>query len=206
MKSRILMIALTTLMINSSFATLTGFTGQYVSSNTVDLKWNTMVEINTACYEIQRSSDGIHFDNIGKVNSLANESTNVYQLNYEYIDATPLGGISFYRLEIVGKDGKTSNSDVITVSGENAGTLKIFPTLMQGTNLFVQSEKEIRNVKLEIYDLSGKKMGESCWETLSGSQLVGCTSRMHMASGTYLARLTSNGQKLMNQLIIVQSH
>jgi hypothetical protein len=185
--------------------TLTEFIGQFSTDNSVLLNWNTMVEINTSYFTVQRSSDATDFQDIAQVNSKSTETTSAYELNYAYTDHSPLSGTSYYRLQITDKDGNTSHSGVVQLANSKAEGIKIFPTIVQNNSLFVQSDKSIRNAKLEIFDISGKKMSESNWEVLSGSQSVTILANGHMPSGTYLARLTTNGERLINQLIMVQN-
>jgi len=185
--------------------TLTEFTGQFLPTNAVLLNWNTMVEINTAYFTIQRSGDGINFQDMAQVNSKSSDTSTVYQLNYTYIDQVPLPGTSYYRLQITDKDGTTTRSEIVQLSNDHALGIKIFPTIVQSSNLFVQSDKPIKNAKLEIFDLSGKKITESNWVELSGNQSVSVTNNSHIARGAYMARLTSNGQPLVNQMIVVQN-
>ena len=71
----------------------------------IELSWATMMESGIDYYEIQRSGDGMNFVDIDQMDSKMTISTNDFQLNYQYADAHPLPGISFYRIKIVGKDG-----------------------------------------------------------------------------------------------------
>jgi hypothetical protein len=45
-----------------------------LEKNNVVLRWQTATEINSAWYNIQRSKDGIHFNNIGKVKAAGNST------------------------------------------------------------------------------------------------------------------------------------
>jgi len=209
MKNCILILALIVLTgkkVEAMPLTLTEFTGQFLPTNSVLLDWNTMVEINTNFFTVQRSSDGVNFQDIAQVDSKSSDTSTVYELNYNYIDQAPLPGTSFYRLQITDKDGTTTHSSIVQVLNDRIMGIKIFPTIVQNSNLFVQSDKEIKNAKLEIFDLSGKKLSENNWEVLNGNQSVIISSNTHTAKGAYLARLTSNGQQLINQLIVIQAH
>jgi hypothetical protein len=200
------LIILTGKKVDAMPLTLTEFNGQFLPTNSVLLNWNTMVEINTAYFTIQRSSDGINFQDLAQVNSKSSDTSSVYQLNYQYIDPAPLPGIAYYRLQITDKDGTSSHSETIQLSNDRSLGIKIFPTVVQNSNLFVQSEKSIKNAKLEIFDLSGKKLTDCYWEVLNGNQSVTLSPNSHIAKGAYLARLTSNGEQLINQMIVIQAH
>jgi hypothetical protein len=209
MKNLILITALTFLIgknVQALPLTLTEFNGQFFPTNSVMLNWNTMVEINTDYFTVQRSTDGINFQDLAQVNSKSSDTSTVYQINYTYTDQTPLGGTSYYRLQITDKDGTTTHSVTVQLSNDRQLGIKIFPTVVQSSSLFVQSDKDIRNAKLEIFDLSGKKIVENNWDVLSGNQSVTLKTSSYVVKGAYLARLTSNGEQLINQLIVIQAH
>jgi hypothetical protein len=72
--------------------------------------------------------------------------------------------------------------------------------------IFIESDKNLRSAKMEFFDLSGNKISETNWNTLSGRQNVQVSKSGVLHTGTYVVRLTANGQNVKNQLVIVQSH
>ncbi len=73
------------------------------------LHWTTLNEINSSHFNIQRSTDGVAFDNIGTVEAdNRNNTTNIY----EFTDRAPLKDANYYRLQIVDKDGNVEYSPV----------------------------------------------------------------------------------------------
>jgi hypothetical protein len=87
------------------------------------LLWNTSHEINSSHFNIQRSSNGLDFSNIGLV--YANNSSNTIN-KYQFTDRVPLTGANYYRLQIVDKDGSGKYSDVKIIKGELAASF-IYP-------------------------------------------------------------------------------
>jgi len=79
--------------------TLTSFTTK-LQQNNVLLNWHTVNEVNVSHFNIQRSSNGKDFTNIGRVNAGS---------NYNFIDELKtkdqLLKTIYYKLEIVDKDG-----------------------------------------------------------------------------------------------------
>jgi hypothetical protein len=74
------------------------------------LTWKTSDELALTKYEVQRSSDGVHFATIGMVNSL-NQPTSTYS----FTDAGELHSIAYYRIVIREKD-QQKNSQVRLLS------------------------------------------------------------------------------------------
>lgn len=186
--------------------TLTNFRGLVTENLVVDLSWSTMMESGVSYFSIERSADGINFEDIDSVKSKMNISTHDYQLQYSYADARPLTGMSYYRVKVVGKNGYNNQSPVIIIKNSQAEGTKIYPTIIQNNMVFVESDKNLRSAKLEFFDLSGKKISETNWAMLIGTQNTQVSTSGSLPTGTYLARLTANGQNVKTQLLIVQGH
>jgi hypothetical protein len=165
-----------------------------------------MMESNVEYFVIQRSGDGINFEVIDSVASKMKITTNDYQLKYSYTDRHPLSGISYYRIKVVGKNGFNNQSPVILISNNQTEGTRIFPTLIQNNTIFVESDKFLRDVKMEFFDLSGKKISETALESLNGRQNFQISKSGILPTGTYIARLTSRGQDIKTLLLIVQNH
>jgi hypothetical protein len=171
----------------------------------IELSWATMMESGIDYYEIQRSGDGMNFVDIDQMDSKMTISTNDFQLNYQYADAHPLPGTSFYRIQIVGKDGSINQTTVVQVINSAITGTRIYPTVVQSNTLFVESDKNLREVKMEFFDLSGNKISETNLPSLNGRQAVHLSKASNLPTGTYVARLTANGQNVKSQLVIVQN-
>ena len=171
----------------------------------IDLTWATMMESGIDYFEIQRSGDGTNFIDIDQIDSKMTISTNDFQLNYQYEDAHPLPGTSFYRIQVVGKDGSIIQTPVVQIINSAVTGTRIYPTVVQSNSLYVESDKNLREVKMEFFDLSGNKISETDWSSLNGRQLVYVSKAGSLPTGTYVARLTANGQSIKSQLVIVQN-
>ncbi len=100
---------------------LVTFTGSLVANNTV-LDWITSSETNNKEFDVQWSTDGINFTTVGIVPSQGNSTTNV---GYSYTHNHPTGGVNYYRLKQIDKDGTASFSAIITIV-VNSGNSKPF--------------------------------------------------------------------------------
>lgn len=186
--------------------TFGGFDADF-KDNHVELVWKTMMEKGIDHYEVERSADGVNFTQIASMPSKTTISTNAYQLIYNFTDENPFSGISFYRIKVVGRDNYTNQSPVVQINNMNQiQGIKIFPTLVEHNTVHVQTDKTLRNARLEFFDLSGKKLSETTWESLSGRQDCSVSKSYRLSAGTYVARLTSNGQPVKNQLLIVPNN
>lgn len=80
------------------------------------IHWSTATESNCMLYVLERSADGVHFEELGDVPAQGNTLTTTA---YAYTDKQPLDGVSYYRLRSVDFDLSTQYSDIITVTLES---------------------------------------------------------------------------------------
>ncbi len=113
----------------------------------VELKWDVAND-ESSQYTVQRSIDGIIWDNIEVFN------TNLISKNsFLVYDQNPLNGISYYRVQKNGQDGKLSFSDLRVVDFVSDKSFGIYPNPASDF-LFINGLKEESN-NITIYDLKG---------------------------------------------------
>ncbi len=76
------------------------------------LKWSTASEIDNDHFTVERSSDAVLFDGIGRVAAIGQSNT---LQHYSFKDMAPGRGINYYRLRQTDTDGTTTFSSVISV-------------------------------------------------------------------------------------------
>lgn len=119
------------------------------------LNWATASEINTDKFIIQKSKDGISFQNIGEVKA-AGSSMNVQ--NYEFIDHAPLLGQTYYRIKQMDVDAQFDYSNVEMVNLEKTTNLNVYPTLLtSNTPLFVETNTDT-SFQFELFNSAGQKV------------------------------------------------
>lgn len=99
--------------------TLEYFRGKQ-SGETIELSWKTQIEENVSHFELERSTDGVTFEKIGRVDAG----------KYQYLALdNAAAGMIWYRLKVVDIDGKISYSNVIRVSNDesNSGNIRLYP-------------------------------------------------------------------------------
>jgi len=182
------------------------FAGQLLQNGTVLLDWSTIMETGNSNFSVERSQDGLDFQQISVVVTQHTDTTTAYSLKYAYVDPSPLPGTSYYRLMMQDKSGYTFYSQVVTVNNKLLEGTRIYPTIVQSNTVFIETNKTINNARLELYDLSGRMVSESEWASLNGRQSVQLSSNHKLSPGSYVLHLTAEGQNVMNQIVIVQSY
>ncbi len=92
---------------------LMSFSGKAAQNNNI-LEWQTVNEVNTKNFIIERSTDGVEFEAIGIVKTNNRLQTN----NYTFSDNLFNNESSFYRIKMMDIDGSFEYSKIITVKNK----------------------------------------------------------------------------------------
>jgi len=106
------------------------------------LEWGTVSESNSKSFIVERSFDGLDFENIGSVDA-AGESED--EQSYRYLDIEKYEETAFYRLKQLDQDGnyeysetvlmkKTMQNDFMVVAMSQTTTNKMFDLTLQAWN------------------------------------------------------------------------
>jgi hypothetical protein len=177
--------------------TITTWSVGALDKNQAKLKWTTTDAVDFDHFVIQRSTDGTNFDDIQII--AANNDN-----NYTYIDQDNWNGKLYYRLVTVDRDGKTNYSNIISISLQAAQSLRIYPTMVETGNFFVETSKPIQQAKLELFDMNGRRIQENNFSLLEGRQLVAISNRASMPAGAYIVRLSNEQNILAKQIIVIK--
>jgi hypothetical protein len=148
--------------------TLTDFT---VSLNAGDalLQWKTVQEINTKHFTIQRSYDGQNFVNIGIVQASGTIS-NTHNYSFKDVGIVNSGkDIAYYRLVASDKDGKTKNTNIISLKlrGNGKWNVVVLSNPVR-ENLRILLSGITAKVQLSIRDISGRIIYTNSLQNVNG--------------------------------------
>lgn len=115
---------------------------------TVTIDWATASEYNNSHYIIERSTEKLSFEPIGRVQA-ANKAS-----KYSFIDTNPIGTLLYYRIRQVDFDGTEELSKTNAVSLQKSSKLNVYPTL---TNSFLTVEIEDPK-DFTIFNLLGQQV------------------------------------------------
>lgn len=133
---------------------LLSFTAKAHSEKSVILDWTTASEINSSHFSVERSKDGVLFEEIASVNASGNSGRNV---SYQQLDNYPLLGRSYYRLKLVDQDNSFSLSTTQTVNlSSTTDEITIYPNpLLSSASLYLTGISE-NEVDFSLYDATGR--------------------------------------------------
>jgi hypothetical protein len=176
---------------NTLPVSLLSFAAKEETDGSVILEWITSSEINNAYFIVERSTDGMIFEAIGKVNGKGNSSQ---VSSYTYTDINPGNGTVYYRLKQIDLDGAYGYSEIerIALNGDNL--VNIYPNPNNGSFKIYA----LQNVKysVTITDIIGQLVYQS--------ELLGLENTINtsLSSGTYLIEVVSEGNRQINRLIV----
>ena len=181
-------------------ATVTSFTGYKEQSQDV-LTWTTASEQNNAFFNLQHSTDGMHFTTISKVNSLAVNGNSSSVLKYKVTDNNPAQGHNYYRLEQVDIDGHRSfHANIVDLIWAGSNTVNIYPNPVNGIlniDLYTESTSEII---VKVMDISGRSVKQVQSRSVEGVNTIKVD--MHsLTNGLYTIQLFENGKAIFVERI-----
>lgn len=124
----------------------------------VDLDWATASEINNDYFTVQKSRDGMDFENFITVAGMGNST----QVNaYRAVDTNPYNGISYYRLKQTDYDGNKSYSPLVRINNRstNAPAPALFPN-PAGDYFYLLTDAVDASMPVRIFDIRGQFLME----------------------------------------------
>ena len=169
---------------------LTAFTATALG-RTVQLKWSTASEKNTARFEVERSLDGTAFDRIGTV-AAAGTSTapQAYALTDAQLPASTR--TLYYRLKQVDQDGTFSFSPVRRVGlSEAAEGLALYPNPTHGSSATLTGSQP--GTLVHVFDALGRVVTSA---TADATGTAALALPAGLATGVYVVRTGNKALRL----------
>ncbi len=156
-----------------------------VTSRLVNLQWATAAEIDINGFEIQKSTDGIHFERVGYLTA-KNQVLN----HYHWIDESPSFS-NYYRLKIEEASGEDWHSNIINISRPDRRDLIHIITNPVSNTLTFKLDTDIKNGILQLYSINGLEVHRENFSGEQGSQEYIDISAL--PKGAYYGHLYYNG-------------
>ncbi len=157
----------------------------------IPLHWTVADDQQTRFYEIQRSTDGIHFTSLQTVASALSAS----QKTYNYTDKTPAYGDNYYRIKKVDVNGVIAYSNVVKAALQTTSDVTLMPN-PASTYINISSKNNMSQVQL--FDSKGQLL-----QTIKPQSNFYKLETNKLAGGQYFVRIqTSSG--ILNEKFIKQ--
>jgi hypothetical protein len=159
--------------------------------NRNELEWVVSPSSDPKSFLVEKSIDGSRFTGIGTVE--ASSAT-----MYSFADASISGATTFYRLKMISKNGIQTYSDIVTIRTAQQGDVKIrlYPTIVSGSRIFVESSVDLPESVVIITDMSGRRIKRSVLgKMITGGKYPVELSQDKMPAGLYLAEVISQNER-----------
>jgi hypothetical protein len=162
------------------------------------LNWVTANETNGITYEIERSNDGLHFQNISSVPGNAGYGNGG---NYVFTDEEQVEGTVYYRIKIV--DGLNYKYSRVIILGSNnmEFQFKSWNSPFQNYLSFEIQSPAAQHASIRIFDMFGRQMRYLPQHFSKGINKLIIQDLAGLSAGAYVLSVEANGQ-VLNQRVI----
>ncbi len=165
--------------------------------NQVNLLWTTSSESNNDYFTIQKSSDGLNFEDIAYISGAGNSNRLQY---YNFSDNTILSETVYYRLKQTDYDGRFSYSGIILADCNNVDTkeFKVFPNpANEKIHILFDSEPAL-SYQYTISDCLGKTVMSGKLEKNKNTFLININN---LSQGIYTISIYNNTGKTYKTIV-----
>ncbi|MFT3680527.1 MAG: hypothetical protein QM791_09665 [Ferruginibacter sp.] len=157
----------------------------------VAVAWHVSNEKEIKRYEIERSADGIHFAQIGKVDIIGAAA-------YSWLDVSPAAGVNYYRIKGIGLSGTISYSDPVKVKvAKENPAYAVFPNPVRGRILRVHlADKPAGPYTFKLVSNLGQVLVSKKLQHPGGTATYSVDGGNNFISGLYDLEITEPGNKI----------
>lgn len=184
---------------------LVSFTAVVNENNYVTLQWETASESNNDYFSVERSSNGIDFEEIMTISGAGNSSTPLF---YNALDNNPEEGISYYRLKQTDYDGRHEYFQIVSVEINRTTfpTVNIYPNPTTGAVINVQANNVDDE---EILIVLSNVMGQTVYSKIAlqnnGNVITALTPSDTLTPGIYIVSGVSKFHKeLFKEKLVIK--
>ncbi len=181
----------------------------YLQANAIDnryikVSWATALEINNAGFEVQRSTDGYNFTNIGWVAG-NNNATTTHTYFYDDASVEP-NVVYYYRLRQLDNDGQSELTNIVSAvitAGEVFTISDFIPNPAVDMTKLIFTTSSAQTVEIKVFDVLGQIVTETKAELQPGRNSVTFDSAL-FSSGNYTASITNGARTYSRRLIVMK--
>lgn len=169
--------------------------------NAINVNWTTDSEINSDYFIIQRSQDGILYDDVMQEIAAGNSSE---IKNYSITDYRPYAGTSYYRVVEVDMEGKFTRITSAIAHFEAELSMTVYPGTSAGTFSVSIGSKNQKQVLLVVRDLQGREFYSKVILLRSVNEVVAIDQEGKLAQGIYTVIASSSNAIFEKKIMITK--
>lgn len=172
----------------------------YRKNQNIQVEWRVCNEGNISSYQVEKSSNGIQFIQVGVVAAKANAGCSML---YDWLDTNASEGNNFYRITSVSRDGIKKISRLVRVNvGKGAPSISVYPNPVRDKTFMLQLfNQPAGTYSIQLFNNDGQKVFEGKIQHAGGSSSRSINVGSRVTKGNYLLQ-ASNGDNKMTQQIL----
>lgn len=185
---------------------LLSFKAEAVNDAVVELTWITAKEVNNDYFTIERSTDGVSFETILRVDGSGNTTENK---TYRAVDAQPVKGTAYYRLRQTDFNGQSESFNTVAVnfqvkSADRKLMLTPNPCSSQCViTLSGSTAKTAGATTVQLFDVTGMEVFSAMPVTgEQGNFSFELNVGAMLKPGVYMVRIVSGNEAISQKLIV----
>jgi len=182
--------------------TLLSFSAKLGTQKSVDLDWETASEVNIHHFEVEVSTDAVHWK---KINEQPSTGMNNGAAAYHYTDNNPTKGINYYRLRIAENDNTFSYSEIKSVTlGTQTGLVSIYPNPTDNTINIELTSMDQDVAYLKLMDVLGRTVMTNLDAELSTGTTLIPMDISSLSAGTYILQVMTKSGALVGDYKVIK--
>jgi len=172
------------------------------AGSAIRIAWSNLTELNITEYIVERSANGQQFTAINMQNALRNDGG---KASYSQIDASPIPGVSYYRISAVEFDGKKFYSIIVRVDTRQSNTtdINLYPNPVRDGQFVIQiPELNAGKYNLQVFNAVGQQAITQTIEHLGGFAIRSVQLPTGQTSGVYTVVLVGENAKMTKAFLV----
>jgi hypothetical protein len=181
---------------------LYGFKGTF-ANNRVTLNWKVLNNPLVKYFDIQRSTDGVNFTTISRMEALYTDNLDV---GYSYLDEDNLGRTVFYRIRMVNTSNMIQYSSIIRMDlrSLSVNDVNVLPNPVRDVMQVQISSVANNKVRLDIFDQSGKLVISKRSFVTTGNTTLTVEEIARQPRGVYMVLVTLGDEVFREKILHIR--
>ena len=192
---------LTTTCMSLPTSQLIFFNGGMISNN-ARLDWETGKETPDLYFEVEKSTDALHFQKIATVNAAGKPEGE----NYSFKDNEPQkNGVAYYRIKLISGTGFSYSHMVTLYSGDINFEIKALLNPFAGYLTFDAIAPDDSEADIILFDSFGRIVKQKKEHLYKGLNKVILTDLGWLNDGNYVLRVQAGGRAINKKIIRIKN-
>ncbi|CAN5619084.1 hypothetical protein BH11BAC5_BH11BAC5_19760 [soil metagenome] len=170
--------------------------------NRIQVSWITASELGITNYDVERSSDGLHFS---KINTLKAVNAAIGS-SYEVIDEQPLTGRNFYRIRSNDESGKIDYSSIALAQLNSKSAIRVTPSVITNQQFIISFNGQPGGkYNLRLTNLSGQQVYKKAIYNANGNAQLIELQKAAVCTGIYNLSVAGADGNVQNFRLLIKN-